>query len=99
MTSHLASQDIDPEESVSQILSQFGTELNATSSHSTFQATTSELDVFRSYFLEDHRPLSDDYLLIENDPVTLTRAKAILEVIHFIILLLLMLERTGVDLS
>jgi hypothetical protein len=99
MSSHLASQDIDPEESVSQIVSQFETDLNATSSQSTFQATTSELDAFRAYFLEDHRPLSDDYLLIENDSVTLTRAKAILEVFHFIIPLLLMLERTGVDLS
>lgn len=49
-----------------------------------FLPTSFELDTFRSYFMSDHRPLSDEYLQVENDPVTLARTKAILEVFHLI---------------
>jgi hypothetical protein len=64
-----------------------------------FQVIISELETFRTYFISDHRSLSDDYRLIENDPVTLQRVRVILGVFHLILLFLLILERTGMDLS
>jgi hypothetical protein len=75
-SSHLSSQDIQPEESVSQIDYMSSA---ASSSRSTFKLTNDPLAVFRSYF-KSSSDLGDKYLVVENDPVTLARAKGILKV-------------------
>ena len=48
---HLASQDIDPEESISQIHSHFKSSSVVNSSRIMFLPTSFELDTFRSYFM------------------------------------------------
>jgi len=76
-TLNIPSQDIDPEESISQI---YGSSLTASSSRAIFPGLDTASAGFRSQFASSPRDLGDNFLLIENDPVTLARAKSILGV-------------------
>ena len=72
----MASQDIQPEESISQI----GFTESSTAGTSNATNTTPQLD-FLSRF-SSPTGLGNNFLLIENDPMTLARSKAILKVIN-----------------
>jgi len=84
--SHISSQDIGPEESISQVDYMISSSSTATSS-SAILPTNDPLAAFRAHFISTTN-LGDNYLLIENDPVTLARAKSILKVHQFKIALL-----------
>ena len=71
----MASQDIQPEESISQV--DF---VESASITSTSRATgSSSQGAFRSQF-SSSKGLHDNFLMIENDPVTLARSQVILKV-------------------
>ena len=79
--SHISSQDIEPEESISQVDYTISSGSTAVSS-SAILPTSDPLAAFRAHFISTMN-LGDHYLLIENDPVTLARAKTILKVRQF----------------
>ena len=84
--SHISSQDIEPEESISQVDYMIDSN-STTASSSAILLTNDPLAAFRAHFISTTN-LSDNYLLIENDPVTLAHAKSILKVHQFNITLL-----------
>ena len=80
------SQDIEHEESISQVDYRIDSSSTATSS-SAILPTNDPLATFRADFISATN-LGDNYLVIENDPVTLANAKSILKVHQFNITLL-----------
>ena len=80
--SHISSQDIEPEESISQVDYRIGSSSTATLS-SAILPTNDSLAAFRADFISTTN-LGDNYLLIENDPVTLARATSILKVLYHV---------------
>ena len=77
---YMASQGIEPEESISQV--GFSGSAASTASTSRTMGGSSQ-SAFLSHFSSSTRNgLGDNFLLIENDPVTLARSQAILKVIN-----------------
>ena len=76
MASTSASHDIQPEESISQIGRGDGDSI-VSCFKDRIEASTSTSSAFLSWF-SSQMDLGDNFLVIQNDPVTLTRAKNIL---------------------